>query len=680
MSKQKFFPSRSGSVAAKKVLAGLLCAGVFWTTSPAVAQAGGGQDPRLAVPVTQEAFPDTDSVLMVDDIRFEVEPDRSHTFEEHDAVKVLTKDGVNENATLVRVVDQSKSSVEVLVARTRKADGRLLNAAPPQYSSLAPDSKVYDPVKRFSIQFPDVEIGDIVEFHIRTKHKPKPGGHFWATTYVQNPMPIMDSTFTVEVPKGIDFRTATPGHPNSKPVTRTINKNGQSYQQLKWQINKEAAYEFHALAPKAISLLKRIEVSSFKDWAEISQFVGKEWQTHSTLDEGLSLRVAGWMPESGDLQERATALMKELNRNRKVASFLAEEPDFHTPGKLLGEKMVSSPDASLLASIALSAAGIPNVPVACFGVSKQSLSDELPIPEKVEKIVLEIPRPGSSSLWFDPESPGFVLESLPAGTSDTAALSWDTRFPAAKGKLVDLNVASAFENREELAVEGRLEKSGRAELTVQFDRYGAKALDSRQASRDIQEGGREERDRALTAFFRNTARSYGPRARLLGRYFELDSETADPFSLSFTIAVPGFGKVENGTMLVPLPRFLASNLRAAARERNRKTPLVFDQPYLQDVRIHLIFPEGSEVTNAPATISQKTPEAEFFATGRADGNEVWYVGRLTVLDPWIEEQALQRSLDTLSAALKSEDTILKVSLTPADTAKKEPVTKEEGDT
>lgn len=663
MSKKKFSPF---AISPRKSLASFLCAGLLCSAAPAIAQSGPGVDTRLSVPVTQEAFPDHSSVLMLDDIRFEVHPDRSHTFDEHDAVKVLDQDGVDENATLVRVVDISKSSVEVLMARTIKADGRIIKAPPPQYSSLAPNSKVYDSVKRFALRFPEVEVGDIVEFHLRTTHKPKPGGHFWATTYVQNPMPILDSTFTVSVPENVKFRTATPGHPDTKPEEKTVEKNGQAYRQLQWSIQKEAAYEFKALAPKTISLLKRIEVSSFENWEQVAEFVEKGWNADNQLSEGLFLRIAGWMPDSGETQERAETLVRELNRDHKVASFLADEPDFHNPDAVADEELISSGDSSLLTSTALAVAGIPNIPVLTFGVSSESLSDELPIPEKVAKIVLEIPRPGEDSLWYDPESPGFILEGLPVNTSETAAISWDSRFRNGRKGLADLDRSSAFENREELAIEGRLEKTGQAELTLQYDRYGASALDSRQAARDISEGARDARDRALSTFFRNTTRAYGPRARLLGRYFELDSESADPFSLSFTVSVPGYAQVENSTMLVPLPRFLSSSLRAAARQRNRETPIVFEQPYQQDVRIHLIFPEGSEVSTVPASIRESTPEAEFVATGRSQGNEVWYVGRLTVYDPWIDDSALERSLAALSAALKSEDTILKVDISSAE--------------
>ena len=640
----------------------LLFAALLLILSPLAAQTE--LDPRLTAVATPEKYPDAAAVLMLDDIRFDVLPDRTHIFDEHDAVKILTAEGIEDNANLVRMVDTSKSQVEVVLARTIKPDGRVLKAEAPRYSPLAQDSDVYRSVQRFGLTFPDVEVGDIVEFHLRTIHKPKRDGQFWATTYVQNPMPILDSSFTVTVPEGVDFRTATPGHLQDKPQESTVKKDGRNYRQLAWKIKDEAAYSYQPMAPKTVSLLKRIEVSSFQNWAQVTKWLEEDWRENSRYGPALSFRVAGWLPSTGSVEDRAGNLMKGLNQARKVAGFLGEEPDFHAPDALLDEKLVSPADVTMLSSVALSAAGIGNFPIATLGVKKESLADELPIPEKINKIILEIPRAGTTPLWFDPESPGFVQDALPTETSDTAALSWDLRFNAGDLDLVDLKTASAFANREELAVEGRLENTGRAELTVELDRYGANALDSRQAARDINREGRDARDRALQAFFSNTARTYGPRARLLSRYFEPDPETEDPFSVSFTVAVPGYGTKQDDTLLVPLPRFLPADLRAAAKERNRTTPLVFDQPYQKDVRIHLIFPEGSEVVEAPGTVKSTTPEAEFVATGRAQGNEAWYVGRLTVFDPWVEGDALARSLQALEAATESEDTILKVKLAP----------------
>lgn len=636
---------------------------ILWAAllvSPAVAQVE-PLDPRLTIKATGEEYPSADAVLLLDDIRFDVKTDGTHIFDEHDAVKVLTKSGVDENDVLTRVVNESQAQIEVVQARTIKPNGRVIKAPAPKIDTLASGSKVYEPIKRWSLEFPDVEEGDIVEFHIRTVRKPLPGRHFWATTYVQNPMPIADSTFTATIPTEFKFRYAAPGVPDRNPKDETVTVDGVECRRLSWAISNQQPYNFEALAPSTLSLLNRIEISSFQNWDEVAKFIGDDWQQHNSFSEGLALRVAGWMPPSGSTKERATALLKELTSKRRVAGFLAEFPHFNRPSDVFDEKMISEVDAALLTSASLSAAGIPNLPVLTLGVRADHLDDELPHPEKVQKVALKIPVTEEETYWVDPESSGFLLTAPPLGTAGTAAISWDPRWNSG---LQNIRAASAYANREELAMEGRLEANGRAELTVQFDRYGGAALDARQAAREIKEGARGTRDRTLDTYFINTARSYGQRARVLSQFFELDAEAKDPFSLSYTLAVPNFARTEGNKLMVPLPQFLAANIRAAARHKRRSTPLKFEQPYQQDVRIHLLFPEGSLVVDAPETIERRTPEVDFVATGRADGNEVWYVGRLTVREPWVDEDGLERTLEVLSEAIKSEKTVVTVTLAP----------------
>ncbi len=649
----------------QKALAAAALAGWLVVGSPAVLAQTPSVDPRATVSATAQAYPGATSVLLLDDIRFDVLPDRTHIFDEHDAIRVLTPDGVLENASLDRILDSNESSIEVLVARTIKADGRVLDAPPAELQPLASKSQVYSSFQRFSVRFPEVEVGDVVEFRLRTTHKPKPGGHFWATTFVENPMPIVDSSFVVTIPKDVPFRVATPGLVGGKATEETVSIDGKDYKRMSWHESNKEAFVYSPLAPSALSLLGRIEVSSFKNWKEVADFVGARWKENSTISEGLALRVAGWTPNTADPVQRAKAVLRELSRNRKAASFLSEEPDFHKPSQVFPEEVVSMADSSLLASVALSSAGVANIPVASTGLSISALDDELPHPEKVERIVLQIPLPDGTSRWVDPEAPGFLLNEPPPGTSDAAAFSWDSRFATGSSGLRELTPVAAVANREELAVEGRLERSGRAELTLQFDRYGGSALNARQAARDIKDGARGVRERALDSFFSNAAGAYGERARLLSRFFESDPEVSDPFSLAFTVAVPGFGATEGDVLTVPLPRFLSANIRAAVLEKQRVVPLRFDQPYQQDVRIHLMFPEGSTVTGAPTRIERNTPEVDFVATGRAEGNEIWYVGRLTVKDPWVDPAHVQRALEVLTSAIESENTEIKVAL-PAE--------------
>lgn len=514
--------------ALRRSLVAAALAGLLLSAPPSVLAQTPPIDTRATVAVSQADFPEADSVLMLDDIRFDVKPDRTHIFDEHDVVKALTSDGVEENASLDRILDESQTRIEVLRARTIKADGTVVNSPPPQLTPLAPNSPIYSSIKRFSLRFPDLEVGDMVEFHLRTIHKPKPGGHFWATTYVENPMPILDSSFVVTVPKGVSFQTATPNLEDGKPLEETVHIEGTDYRRLSWAVTNKNAFQFQALSPPPLSLLGRIEISSFQNWDEVADYVGQRWKANSSISEGLALRIAGWLPTPSDTELRAKSVLKEIGRHRRAASFLSEEPVFHRPSQTFPEELISMADSSLLTSVALSSAGVPNIPVAVLGVSVSSLQNQLPHPEKIERIILEVPISGRDSYWVDPEAPGFLLSSPPPGASGTAAISWDQRFGDKKGGPQNLAVAPALQSREELAVEGRLERNGRAELTLQFDRYGNAALNARQAAREIQEGTRGVRERTLDSFFSSAAQAYGNRARLLSRFFREQSRRQGP--------------------------------------------------------------------------------------------------------------------------------------------------------
>ncbi len=619
-------------------------------------------DPRLMVTADQERYPNADAVLLLDDIRFEVLPDRTHSFEEHDGVKILTPEGIEEHANFVRVLDTETSTIEIFSARTVKPDGTVLEAEDPQWTPIAPESPLYSSIQRLEIQFPQVQVGDVVEFHLKTTHKPRPGGHFWATTYVENPMPIADSTFTVTIPEGVYFQTATPGMENLKPKSEVVDLDGVKYRRLFWHVTDQEMFYFEPLAPPPLSLLNRIEVSSFRDWKEVAQYIGDQWTSKSRLPEGLSLRIAGWLPASTDAVERSKALLKALGEDRSVAGVLAQDLNFHLPSEVYQEKVASPNDIALLTSVALTKAGIPNVPVASLGVSEDSLTDQLPTPEKVQKIALWLPLREDVSHWVDPDHPTFLLDGPPSGIGGVAALSWDHRFEGGPYAVSTVPQPSALVHREELALEGRVESSGRAELTVQFDRYGTAALSARQAARDVTEGGREFRERALEGFFNSLARTYSQRARILSRFFELEADSDDPFGLSFTLAVPNYGESQDGTLLVPLPRYLSSSLRVAARDLKRTTPLLLEQPYQQDVRVHLILPEGSRITKFPESVSLRTPEIEFESATRTAENQLWYVGRLTVHKAYVEGDHIARVLSLVQQAINNESTIVQAEL------------------
>lgn len=625
-----------------------------------------GLDPRLNVEASAADFPDANAVLLLDDIRFDVSPQRASVFDEHDAIRVLSPEGVQENATLDRIVDSETTQIEVVAARTIKADGKIIDAPKPTLAALVSSSKAYSSVKRFTLRFADVQVGDTVEFHLRTLHKPRAGGHFWATTYVENPMPVLDSTFTVTIPQGVYFRTATPGLSDAQPKEESLTRDGVDYTRRRWHEKNPKAFSPKALTPPTTSLLSRIEVSSFRDWQEVAQYVGDAWQAHSTISDSLAMRVAGWLPNSTDGGLRAKVLLRELAKKRKMVSFFSEAADFHRPSQIYPEAVISLSDSALLTSTILTWAGVPNIPIISLGRSEASLAHELPNPEKVDRIVLKLPGSDGQVSWVDPESLVAALDGPPTRTSGVAAISWDPRFVAGAPGLKTLEETPVLANREELAVEARIERSGRAELAMEYDRYGESAQGIREIALGLHEQPRGMRERMLENFFSGFAGIFGDRARLLSHYVEEDPEAKEPLSLAFTAAVPGYARLEDGMLKVPLPPFLDSDIRSAVIEKKRTAPLVFERPYQQDVRIHMLFPEGSEISALPQRIEVHSDWVDFEAMGRVHKHELWYVGRLTIKKAWIEGDQVARVLSVLKAAVASEHRIVEAKLPPPE--------------
>lgn len=644
----------------------LVCVGLLLLISPLWAQSLGSElDPRLTVEASAENYPGAQTVYLLDDLTFVVEPDRSHSLEEHNAIKILHSDGIESNRRLLRMVDITTTEIEIISARTVKADGRVINSPKPTYTAGGKENQTYENLRLFSLEFPDLQVGDTVEFHLRTTYQPKPGGHFWSATFVQNPIPLKQATFTFIVPEDVPYQTNTPGHPETQATETLIERDGVTYKHLHWKMGEEPSYEYPPLSPPALTLLKRVEVSSFMNWSEVAEYLQSDWDANHKVSDSILLRTAGWLPTVGDTGARAAGLIRELNRKRQVVGTMTHQPEFHSPEKLLDRETLFSSDISLLTSVVLSAAGIENIPVLILGFDSDILSKELPTPEKIEQVVLQVPRPGKDPLWFDPQNPSFLLHSAPPKAQGTVVFSWDSRFGTKDP--VELKPSLPFNNREELVLEGRIEKNGRGEFSVQYDHYGQRAIDFRNFARELQEGPRETKERMLDSLFQNATRSFGQRARLITRFFEPDPDAVEPITLAFTVAVPGAGQLQDDILLVPLPRFLSSSVRSAARGYRQDTPLVFGEPNQLDVRIHLIFPKGSEVLNAADPIRYQTPEFELVVESRVHENEVWYVGNVTVNDPWVGSDRLEAVLEGLKLTTGSEDTILKVRLPEIDT-------------
>lgn len=609
---------------------------------------GSGNETRWLNAPGAEQYPGARALILEDDITFELRPDGSTFYSEHDIIKPLTEEGAEEHGQLLRIYDSQTESVQVLRARTIKPDGSVLEVPSDQIvdEPLLEGSQVYAGHRKLSLAFPEATPGSVLEFHLVTYRKPRRDGAWWATTYVQNPDPILHSTFVATLPEGTRLHYATPGLKSAAP--RKL-KDG-SVERYYWDVTNQPPLSPEPSMPPPLQLLHRIEITSFPNWASVGEWFGAGWSPQVEPDSKLGLLVAGILPSGGTSSERLQAVLEWLGSNKETLEFYIDEYTPRPVASLVDEKTLSTLDMAALTAAMLEFAGFQVDPVLAFGEPLPAQAGELPQPNKVQRVLLRV-RDAGDVYWVDPEHVGEMLASPPSGFQGSAYL-----VPGAQ-KLAELPVAAADLNRQELDVEARVDRSGRMEVGLRLVQYGDSGLPWREAARALAASGRRVREETLDRLFARLAGAFSPRARVHERYFNLQTSPGEPFDLSATLIIPGFVDQEGELHKLTLPVQVNDALRElAGQAEGRRYPIHFSHPFRDETRIHIVLPPESRIVELPPAVHVDTEYASFLSSTRAQGNELWYYSRLVVKKPWVSSEGFAQLVEVSRAATRSQET------------------------
>jgi hypothetical protein len=575
-------------------------------------------------------FPGANAVFLSDDVVFRVSPDGSTTYDEHDIVKVFTPAGVEEHKDLVRVYRSDLEKVEVVRARTILPDGRVMEIP----KAAVVDEPVFDKdetttktsMRRLVLRYPAVAANCIIEFHLRTTRKAYPGNKWWAVSYVQNPDPMVESKFTVEVPRGTRWRWAAPGLPALSPEKTEVG----DYERSTWVVRQSPALNQEAAAPGLLTQMRRIEVSNFENWAELRSWFDQAFEQ--------SVDVAG------PTQAQSSALVGNLTRAtdkiEAVAGWVTKKrfltgglDDFRPrrASELVEEKVLNQVDGAVLMAGLLRAAGLTVQPVLAFEQPPEEMSSALPRFNRVDSILLRVSS-GSESWWVDPRHPLEYTSHAPSGFQGGSAL----QLASTEQPFERLQVTDADANRVVTDIEARLDEKGKLELRFHTTEHGDSGTVYREASRELLESGKDERDTNLQRLFDRIARNYSARARVLEKYFSLEARQGEPIDFSATLSLPDYAVRLGDKMALPLPIRLNPQLVGLAEsDEPRQHPVRLDHPWREEHRMRLHLPAGAQVNELPPTVHLKSPFGEYFATARSQGKEIYYYSRLVVNDAWV---------------------------------------------
>lgn len=578
-------------------------------------------------------FPGADAAFLTDRVLFHVSPDGSTTYDEHDVIKLFTPAGVEGHKDLVRVYRSDIEKVEVVTARTILADGRVLeipkSAIVDEPIFDAGDTRVNGDLRRLVIRYPGAAPNTIVEFHVRTTRKPYPGKKWWAVSYVQNPEPMVESEFIVEVPNGTNYRWASPGAPNLSPERSEAG----DFERATWVVHNSPALTEEPSAPGVLTQMQRIEVSNFENWAQLRNWFEQIFEANVETAGPAATQAASLVEAGAGPTDKLDAIAGWVAKKR----FLSGSLDDYRPRKasqLVDEPILTQVDGAVLLTSMLRSAGFTVKPVLAFEEPPEEMRETLPRFNRADGLLLQVGGPGGDTWWMDPRHPLEYAAHAPSGLQGGSVLASDS----GEEGFERLQVTEADQNRIVTSIDARLDAKGRLELRFQTTEHGDSAAVYREASRELSESGKDERDQNLQRLFDRIARNYSARARVIEKYFSLEPKKGEPIDFSATLLVPDYAVRLGDKMAMPLPVRLSPQLLALADgEGPRKNAVRLDHPWREEHRLHLHLPSGAQVTDLPPTVQLKSPFGEYFATSRSEGNDVFYYSRLVVNRAWVPQ-------------------------------------------
>lgn len=577
-------------------------------------------------------YPNSNAVFLSDEVIFKVNPDGTTEYQEHDVIKVFTPSGVEDHKDLMRVYRSDLEEVQIEVARTILPDGRVLQV--PKQAIM--DEAVFEPnetkinqtMRRVVVRYPGVTPNSIVEFKIRTKKKPYPGNKWWAVSYVQNPEPMIESRFSLEVPSGSAWRYATPGFPALPPEKVA----GDGFERATWKITQSPPLNQEAVAPGVLTQMKRLEVSNFDSWGQLRGWFEQGFEASCEVDGAVLAQVKRLVKAGSSPNEQLLEIGGWATKKR----FLSGSLDEFRPNKanaLVEENVLNPVDSAVLLASLYRAAGFTATPVLAFEVPPDAMHSELPRFNRVDNVLLVV-KHGANSWWVDPRHPLEFDSAPPSGLQGGSALVASDEQPFER-----LTTSPPDENRVVTKVEARLDDNGKLELRFNTVEHGASATAYREASRELLDSGKEQRDQQLARLFERIAAGYGNRARVLDRYFNLNARQGQPIDFAATVAVPDYTVKSNGKLALVLPvRLNPQVVGLAEGDGPRTQPVRLDHPWREECQLRLLLPPNIDVHELPPTVQLNTPYGSFFSTTRSQGKEVYYYSRLVMNEAWVPQE------------------------------------------
>jgi transglutaminase-like putative cysteine protease len=319
-------------------------------------------------------------------------------------IRILTAAGVQNSSLVSATYDPSYQRLffhKISIFRNGKEIDKLdLSKIKTVHQEKELERYVYNGTVKAILFLEDVRKGDVIEYAYSVQgFNPIFNDKFSDEEEVQSGAPIGQILYRVICPRGRDlavrsFRT------NVSPVVTTEGPN-KVYQ---WTFNNVAALREQENLPSWYNPYALVEVSEFRDWAEVNKWASALFPRPHAISAGLKEKIAEIKAVArGD---REKEVLEALRFVQDEVRYMGVEMGVNSykpndPGKIFAQRFGDCKDKSFLLCTMLWAMGIDASPVLINTDDKQELHRMLPSAVDFDHCTVQV-RLGNKVYWFDP--------------------------------------------------------------------------------------------------------------------------------------------------------------------------------------------------------------------------------------------------------------------------------------
>ncbi len=517
--------------------------------------------------------------FVVENFRTEVrfENDGTGTREQTARIRVQSDAGVQQLGELVFGYSSANETMEVKFVRVRKPDGKVVTAEPSAVKEMTAaverDAPTYTDYKEKHITVPGLQSGDTLEYDILTRLMTPLAPHeFWYTqNFLKNAI-VLHEQLDVNIPadralivKSAEFSridgkeqhaTELQLPPKSGPLKITGDFSQETSGDrtiFHWKhanLSRPADDQEENKTPKPESLPADVQITTFKNWAEVAGWYAGLEKGRSEPDAAIRAKVAQLIQGKTTDLGKMEALYDYVSTSIRYVSlsFGLGRYQPHTAAEVFSNQYGDCKDKQTLLASMLDVAGIRAD--AALIPYERKLDLSVPSPSQFDHIITAVPE-GDRLIWMDSTAEVAPFRMLTAPLRNKSALLVP---PDGAGKIVTTPEDPPFLSTQRVLVDAQVSDLGKLTAKVQYFLRGDNEFALRAAFRRTPQTQWKDLGQTLAAMD-------GIRGQVTSVKPSDPANTRDPFEIDLEYTQPNFldwstkeAKVDLPLLTIGLPQ------------------------------------------------------------------------------------------------------------------------------